>query len=558
MIFNMPAHPVLNQFAETLSSAAQQRVLPLLRHYIDWRLQRDRRGETAFVPKGGDDVELRTYLLELRHQGLSRRELEKRTSALKQFYAWAVGEKLMRVSPFDEFDFDQPTRPQLSADQIRNRYESLPADPVQRELFRLRALNRLAESLNRTADLRTALDVALQVLVETMGLHTAWTFLWDQSGLTSYLHPTVEPHDFVLSAACNLPEGLARNDRHYLRARPDCQCQWLLRSGRLKRAVNVVECTRLQDAAEDDAVAAGDTQGLRFHATVPLIAQGKAVGLINIAAEAWQFFSAGDLQMLTTAGALVAAAIERAWLFARSVELGAVEERNRLAREIHDTLSQGLTAITLQLETADALLESKSAELTGPAGSAGSAEPLVKARNAVQHALTLARSNLDEARRSVLDLRAAPLEGRTLVQALGELMTLAKSGHIDATLVVQGRERALPARTEICLYRIAQEAMNNVLNHAQATQATFSLTFNHESGRESIQLVIEDDGIGFDPAQTAQDRFGLISMNERAKLAGGTLQVSQRSAGDGRGVSGVRIAVDLPLSTSLTAQAAAD
>lgn len=104
----------------------------------------------------------------------------------------------------------------------------------------------------------------------------------------------------------------------------------------------------------------------------------------------------------------VTIAIERARLYERSVQLGASEERNRLAREIHDTLAQGLAAIALQLESAEALLE------------AGT--DTKRLRHAIRQALTLARANLEEARRSVLDLRAAPLEGRTLSDALASLL----------------------------------------------------------------------------------------------------------------------------------------
>src|SRR3712207_8488638 len=118
---------------------------------------------------------------------------------------------------------------------------------------------------------------------------------------------------------------------------------------------------------------------------------------MNVASPDWRSLSPEDLQLLYTAGDLLSIAVERARLFARGTRLGAVEERNRLAREIHDTLAQGLTATALQLESADALLA---------ASSEGAHEPL-------HRALSLTRSNLEEARRSVLDLRAAPLEGRS-------------------------------------------------------------------------------------------------------------------------------------------------
>src|SRR5690606_21962759 len=132
------------------------------------------------------------------------------------------------------------------------------------------------------------------------------------------------------------------------------------------------------------------------------------LGVLNVASTDWEELSEDDLQLLYTVGDLVSIAVERARLFDKSDELGAVEERNRLARELHDTLAQGLAAIALKLETADALLE------------AGAGADRV--REMVQQTLFDARNNLEEARRSVLDLRAAPLEGKTLVVALNELV----------------------------------------------------------------------------------------------------------------------------------------
>src|SRR3712207_3620389 len=105
---------------------------------------------------------------------------------------------------------------------------------------------------------------------------------------------------------------------------------------------------------------------------------------MNVASPDWRSLSSEDLQLLYTVGDLLSIAVERARLFARSIRLGAVEERNRLAREIHDTIAQGLTATALQLESADALLEADSE----------------KAHESLRRGLSLTRSNLEEARRS--------------------------------------------------------------------------------------------------------------------------------------------------------------
>jgi two-component system NarL family sensor kinase len=226
-------------------------------------------------------------------------------------------------------------------------------------------------------------------------------------------------------------------------------------------------------------------------------------------------------------------AIARAHLFARSAQVGAVEERNRLAREIHDTLAQGLSAISLQLETADALME---AAVTAP-GSPPTAG-VVRARSYVQQALTLARSSLDEARRSVLDLRAAPLEGRTLATALAELAAtdpLAQTTSV--TFRLTGDDRPLPVHIEVGLFRIAQEAFANITRHAEAKTALVHLSILPGE----VSLVVEDDGKGFLPDQIPEGRFGLIGLTERANLLGGSLHLESCPG------EGAKIVVTVPL-----------
>jgi DNA-binding NarL/FixJ family response regulator len=132
----------------------------------------------------------------------------------------------------------------------------------------------------------------------------------------------------------------------------DCYCLRTYREGDLEGAanVNVVTCSRIKNLVDG-------TDGLRYHASIPLYASNNIrLGVLNVASEDWRELSAEDLRLLYTVGDLLSIAIERARLYERSVQLGTSEERNRLAREIHDTLAQGLAAIALQLESAEAFL----------------------------------------------------------------------------------------------------------------------------------------------------------------------------------------------------------
>ncbi len=272
----------------------------------------------------------------------------------------------------------------------------------------------------------------------------------------------------------------------------------------------MLKCTRLGGLVDG-------TDGLRYHASIPLYSGEEKLGVMNVASPDWRSLSDRDLQLLYTIGDLLSIAVERARLYSRSARLGALEERNRLAREIHDTLAQGLAATTLQLESADALL------------GAGAPEPV---RTPLRRALSLTQANLEEARRSLLDLRAAPLEDRPLAEALEVLVSRweAETG-VGASFEAVNGARPLPPRIEAALYRICQEALANVARHAGAERVTVRLV----STPEKVRLAVEDDGRGFDVSGIPADRHGILGMRERAERLGGRLEL-RSVPGGGTGV----------------------
>jgi two-component system NarL family sensor kinase len=374
-----------------------------------------------------------------------------------------------------------------------------------RELF---ILHQIAEALNREINLEAALQTALAQVAALFGLHTGWIFL-----------RRPDTTDFYLAAAQNLPPALAQDSCRLMAG--DCTCLDSYLHGGLnhKDRINVITCSRLDGVL-------GGTHGLRYHASIPLYAHDKALGVLNVAsAEArWWISSTENLNLLHTVGDLLSIAIERAYLFAHSTELGVIRERNRLAREIHDTLAQGLTGIALRLETVDALLE------------AGANPPQVQ--QAIQNALSLTQATLDEARRSVLDLRAAPLAGRNLAEAIEALVQeYTPVGQPDIAFTVTGGSQPLPTRIEVGLYRIVQEGLTNISRHAQANHVTIVLALTPAE----VRLVIEDDGQGFDPDQVPAGHFGLIGLSERVKLLGGALKLASNPG------AGVRVTVAIPL-----------
>ena len=356
--------------------------------------------------------------------------------------------------------------------------------------WELSVLNAIAESLNREVDLSRALKITLSQVVELFNLKTGWIWLLQEGSEEPYL-----------AASLSLPPALEDNPR---KMEGWCTCLTSYVEGNLDGAanVNVITCSRLSGLVDG-------TDGLRYHSSVPLYApQGKRLGILNVVSGDWRELSQDDLRLLYTIGDLLSIAIERARLFEQSAEFGAAQERNRLARDIHDTLAQGLAAITLQLETAELLMESEGAS--------------PETRQRVHKSLELAQENLAAARLSVTDLRAAPLEGRSLAQALADLVEEQKTGRSrKIELLIFGGNHPLPQRVEIGLYRIAQEAINNALLHADAQHIKLELSIT----TDEVRMTIKDDGQGFDPANIGEDRFGLTGMNERAKLLDGTLNI---------------------------------
>ena len=367
-------------------------------------------------------------------------------------------------------------------------------------------LNALAQALSHSVELGAVLHTALDKVAELLELETGWVWLLDERTGASRL-----------AAARNLPPGLVEH--------PDlmegpCHCLTTYRAGDLRGAanVNVVWCSRLDKLVEGK-------NGLQCHASIPLYVDERKLGILNVASRDWRELSGEELGLLYTVGALVSLAIERTRLAATGAQVAALEERNRLAREIHDTLAQSLAAISMQLETADALAEAR-----GDGRLAG----------AVRRALTLTRSTLEEARRSVMDLRRAPLEGRPLdeaLRALGEELRDGAEGGLDLQVVCEGCEVGFPPAVEAGLYGIAREALTNVVRHARATRAVVHLW----RAPERVRMWIGDDGGGFDPRDVAPGRFGLVGMSERARLLGGSLRVESAQG------AGTIIEVDVPV-----------
>jgi signal transduction histidine kinase len=212
-----------------------------------------------------------------------------------------------------------------------------------------------------------------------------------------------------------------------------------------------------------------------------------------------------------------AVAIANARLLAQVRETATLEERTRLARDIHDTLAQGLTGIVVQLGAAQRALAVAPGE---------SREHLVLAQR-------MARESLAEARRSVWNLRAPALDRGDLADALRSVAVRPLGSDVAVTFEQAGEPWSLTTAIESTLLRVAQEALANVARHSQATEAWMALIYV----TDSVQLSVRDNGVGFDPEAGPEKGitpgpwggFGLLGMEERVSALGGTLTLSSQN-----------------------------
>ena len=246
-------------------------------------------------------------------------------------------------------------------------------------------------------------------------------------------------------------------------------------------------------------------------ATVTLVAMGVA-WLVRTQREQKAALAAANRQLAAHAASAEQLAISR--------------ERNRMARELHDTLAHSLSAVTVQLEATQALwpVDARSA------------------RAMLEGALEHARAGLSDARRALKALRASPLDEEGLSVAIGNLArSAAARANLDLDLQDLTHRTGLRSDQEHFLYRVAQEAVANVVRHARATRLRVAL----EREREALALIVHDNGVGFDPDSVdTTSHFGLKGMQERADAIGGRLVVD---SGPGRGTSvRVTLTVETP------------
>lgn len=253
---------------------------------------------------------------------------------------------------------------------------------------------------------------------------------------------------------------------------------------------------------------------------VPITIAGKRFGLFSMGWVQHHDITADEVRMAAAIGQRAAVAIENARLYERAQHAASLEERQRLARELHDSVSQALYGISLGTRTARTLLEREPARV---------GEPL-------EYVSGLAEAGLAELRALIFELRPESLEAEGLVAAFEKQFAAMHARHgIEMETHLDG-EPDLRLDLKEVLYRIGQEAMHNTVKHARATRAW--VTLGTAGGR--VTLEVRDNGVGFDPSGEFPGHLGLRSMTERATSSGGTLTIESEPG------SGTTIRISVP------------
>lgn len=400
----------------------------------------------------------------------------------------------------------------------------------------LNALTHTLTALAQESDPDRLLEHVLRTIVEQSGAHSV--FAWQRNDGDGYFdliaviaEGRFQPGKDALHQAARLPvlaqscpafSEILRTGQHgVLEDIDQPTARMCVGSG-----PDVVWHRVLEDTDPDPAMAFLKKRlqelGVRAILFVPMLIAGRVTGFIGIRFKEKRVFRREEIELTRALAHQATLAIQLMRLSQQSRDAAVVAERNRMARDIHDTLAQGFSGVIVQLEAAaDASSKGLTNEAAQHVGQAGE----------------LAREGLREVRRSVRALRPHALENGNLCEALQELIrTMAVGTTMRAEFTLQGEPRSLPSAWEENILHIGQEILTNAIRHAHAGEFKAQLMFDPTE----IRLAWQDDGCGFDPT-ARHDGFGLMGIRERVEGMGGQMNIDSAI---GRGTV---ILITLPL-----------
>jgi signal transduction histidine kinase/ligand-binding sensor domain-containing protein len=357
----------------------------------------------------------------------------------------------------------------------------------------LEALYRAEEQMHRHLNLDQVLKALVDVAIDTLHADKSAVLLWEEGQkrwvikvARGFSHPVIEQLSFA--------QG----------------------EGTVGQVAANGEPIFVMDAASDplrarerpETVQTALLEGIRSFMQLPIRVNGETFGVFNVSFIAPQAFGLEEQRLFLALVQRASKAIENARLYEQSQELAALEERQRLARDLHDAVTQTLFSTSLIAEVLPRIWERNPED----------------GRRRLEQVRQATRSALAEMRSLLLELRPSGLAEADLGDLLQQLADAVKGRtrlSINVDVEDEVTKLSLPEDVHIALYRIAQEALNNVAKHAKASQVNIIL----HRGADRVSLSIHDNGRGFEPQDIPPAHFGIGIMRERAETAGARLEI---------------------------------
>jgi nitrate/nitrite-specific signal transduction histidine kinase len=399
--------------------------------------------------------------------------------------------------------------------QLQELYANLE-QRVQERTEELSTLNAIANVVSRSLNLEEVLQAALEKTLEVTGLEagTAYRLDAEQETLTLMAHHGLSPAFVQSAATVALRDSAAGNAA--------------LQGAPVVRHASEYPPGYLRELLQQE--------GLQMALSIPLISRGKVLGALNLGSRTIRPFPQEEMGFLAAIGQQVGVAVENAGLYEQAEQVAIAAERNRLARELHDSVTQTLFSANLIAGVVPLLWAQDPAD--------GLAR--------LQELQELTRGALAEMRTLLLELRPEALAGAQLGDLLRQLAEATTGrARIPVTLTLRGQPN-LPPAVKLAFYRIAQEALNNMSKYSGALEAAVILRVHpaepvqRQTGSRALQarkaepegeqpaegqaveLIVRDDGCGFDPAAVSPEHLGLRIMRERAQAIGASLRIESQ------------------------------
>ena len=378
-------------------------------------------------------------------------------------------------------------------DQVKKRTNELEkrTHELEQRTTELGALYEADEKLYRHLRLDQLLQTLVDTAVDILDADKSSLLVWDD-----------EREQLILRAA------------HGFSSKTIAQMSFAPGEGTIGLVAITGELAIVQDTRIDPRVAKRITEveGIRSFMHVPIKIGGKIFGVFNVDYLEPRAFGADEQRLFTALSQRAALAIENAQLYERVEQAAVLEERQRLARELHDSVSQALYGIVLGTRTARTLLDREPVDEKAKA----------KLANPLDYIISLADAGLAEMRALIFELRPDALKTEGLVAALDRMASAQHARHSLEIHTELDQEPELTLVVKEALYRIAQEALNNIVKHAHAQVVHVRL--KEQEGW--ITLEMQDDGVGFDTQGQYPGHMGLQSMRERTERLGGRLELT--------------------------------